>query len=379
MTTSGAATVSQGDLNQPMPAQVADSSGAAGRFVPPADVGNAGQRQVASNPVAPDRSASNSVRSQDLPVLARAAGSPAKMSAQSSAKPVSVASSSAPSPATAHAVAAAHASGDAYVHTIESGESLYSIAKRYNVTTDAIMAANKLTSPNELFVGQKLVIPGRPDLAGPKKSERKPTLVAEAKPVSPVATDAAPAPVVPMPKPDLPQQHASVQKTTGHAKPDNAEPQKSAAKPAENTKQPTSEVKTASLSPKAPKASQADNFRWPVSGRVIVDFAASKGTGINIEAPEGSMVRAVDNGTVIYVGDAVEGYGNLILIRHPNGYVSAYAHLKSVSATKGEEVQRGDPIGTVGMTGAVSRPQLHFELRKGATPVDPTPLLAQRQ
>jgi murein DD-endopeptidase MepM/ murein hydrolase activator NlpD len=79
---------------------------------------------------------------------------------------------------------------------------------------------------------------------------------------------------------------------------------------------------------------------------------------------------------VIYTGSGVEGYGNLILIRHPNGYVSAYAHLKSIGVNKGDNVTRGDNIGQAGTTGSVSRPQLHFELRKGATPVDPIPLLA---
>jgi murein DD-endopeptidase MepM/ murein hydrolase activator NlpD len=125
-----------------------------------------------------------------------------------------------------------------------------------------------------------------------------------------------------------------------------------------------------------PKLSGADKFRWPVSGRVITDFGNSKGTGINIEAPEGASIRAAENGQVIYVGSGVEGYGNLILIRHPNGYVSAYAHLKEMSVGKGDVVNRGDNIGSAGMTGGVSRPQLHFELRKGATPVDPVPLLA---
>ena len=120
--------------------------------------------------------------------------------------------------------------------------------------------------------------------------------------------------------------------------------------------------------------SGADKFRWPVKGKVVTDFAGTKGTGINIDAPEGSAVRAAENGTVIYVGSGVEGYGNLILIRHANGYVSAYAHLKSMSVAKGDVVSRGDTIGAAGMTGSVSRPQLHFELPKGATPVDPVPL-----
>ena len=107
-----------------------------------------------------------------------------------------------------------------------------------------------------------------------------------------------------------------------------------------------------------------------------MDFAATKGTGINIAAPEGTPVRAAENGTVIYVGSGVEGYGNLVLIRHANGYVTAYANLKDMSVAKGTVVNRGDTIGAAGKTGSVSKAQLHFELRKGATPVDPLPLLA---
>ena len=100
------------------------------------------------------------------------------------------------------------------------------------------------------------------------------------------------------------------------------------------------------------------------------------GTGINIEASEGAPAAAAENGTVIYVGSGVEGYGNLVLIRHPNGYVSAYAHLSSMNVAKGAVVKRGDTIGAAGKTGSVTQSQLHFELRKGATPVDPMPLLS---
>ena len=139
---------------------------------------------------------------------------------------------------------------------------------------------------------------------------------------------------------------------------------------------PVAEAKPLEQPKTEPVLSGADKFRWPISGRVITDFANSKGTGINIEAPEGTAVRAAENGQVIYAGSGVEGYGNLILIRHPNGYVSAYAHLKDMNVAKGTVVNRGDNIGTAGKTGGVAKSQLHFELRKGATPVDPIPLLA---
>ncbi|MCF6327135.1 MAG: M23 family metallopeptidase [Devosiaceae bacterium] len=216
---------------------------------------------------------------------------------------------------------------DGYKHTVESGESLYAIARRYNVKTDDIVRVNGLSSADQIFVGQKIIIPGREDLLG----------------ATPVATPSAPAAT-----PDEPVRVATIAPVI------------------------TAPSQTAPAQP----AAQANGFRWPVNGRVIVDFEQSRRTGINIEAPEGAAVRAAEDGTVIYVGDGIEGFGNLVLVRHANGYVSAYAHLKGFSIANDTQVRRGDQIGTVGMTGSVNRPQLHFELRQGATPVDPMPLLA---
>ena len=246
---------------------------------------------------------------------------------------------------------------NAYVHVIESGESLYTIARRYDVTAQAIVQANGFSSPDKIFVGQKIVIPGRPDLLAAKAGAKP---VTEAATQSPLPQQApAPTSTAAITDPALLQSNTAVT-------PVGQKPVEVAAVPAKPAAVPLQE----------PKMSGAEKFRWPVSGKVITDFASSKGTGINIEAPEGASVRAAENGTVIYVGSGVEGYGNLVLIRHANGYVSAYAHLKGMSVSKGDIVNRGDNIGSAGMTGSVSRPQLHFELRKGATPVDPVPLLA---
>ncbi|MCF6344414.1 MAG: peptidoglycan DD-metalloendopeptidase family protein [Devosiaceae bacterium] len=222
---------------------------------------------------------------------------------------------------------------NSYFHTIESGESLFSIARKYNVTVTQIVSANGLSSADKIGVGQKVAIPGRSDL-----------LVAKA----PVKTPVAVVQAVPAPK---------------------AEP-----KPAPVVAQPVQ--KPAPVVTKTATATNSDKFRWPANGKVIVDFAGSKNTGINIAVAEGSAIRAAATGTVIYVGSAVEGYGNLILIKHENGYVSAYAHLSQITTAKGDIVQRGDAIGLAGQTGSVTSSQLHFELRKGATPVDPIPMLA---
>ncbi len=270
------------------------------------------------------------------------------MSAQPNLAPVTAAPQTvvANTPATVSAPNLVSVPSDAYVHVIASGESLYTIARLYNVTAQAIVQANGLPSPDKIYVGQKVVIPG---MKGTPRTTLPSTTPATTAPTQIAALPATPTTPAANPAQALPAQPTTTQQAT--------------TKP---LTQPAVE----------PKLSGADKFRWPVSGRVITDFAGSKSTGINIEAQEGAAIRAAENGQVIYVGSGVEGYGNLVLIRHPNGYVSAYAHLKDMSVTKGDVVNRGDSIGSAGMTGGVSRPQLHFELRKGATPVDPVPLLA---
>jgi murein DD-endopeptidase MepM/ murein hydrolase activator NlpD len=125
----------------------------------------------------------------------------------------------------------------------------------------------------------------------------------------------------------------------------------------------------------APKAATAD-FRWPARGRVITGFSGKGGNeGINIAVPEGTPVKAAEGGTVAYSGNELKGYGNLVLIRHDNGYVSAYAHNGDINVKRGEKVTRGQTIAKSGQSGNVSSPQLHFELRKGSSPVDPMPYL----
>ena len=129
----------------------------------------------------------------------------------------------------------------------------------------------------------------------------------------------------------------------------------------------------------APAATPAAEFRWPARGRVITGFGAGGGNeGINIAVPEGTPVKSAESGTVAYAGSEVKGYGNLVLIRHDNGYVSAYAHNGEVKVKRGEKVGRGQVIAKSGQTGNVTSPQLHFEIRKGSTPVDPMTHLASQ-
>jgi len=371
-------------FNQSMPSSLGSNQVADNQFLPPAPLGNGGgwnsqpaqpawNQQPAqpawnqpattaySQPLAPLPTGGSqpSVQSQGLPVLSSSSqGLPPTMQAQ----PAYASAAPMPSPAalgsmpTNSAVpsfpapTATAAAGGTFKHTIASGESLYTIARRYDVTTQAIVQANGMSSPDKIVVGQAVIIPGRADLLQTKA----PTQVASLN--QPAAQQTLPT------APANPLQIA--------ATPAAAPVQQPAAQPA------AAPVQVATAPATAPVAAASDKFRWPVSGRILTDFASSKGTGINIEAAEGAAVKAADTGTVIYVGSGVEGYGNLVLIRHPNGYVSAYAHLGSMSVTKGTNVNRGDTIGAAGMTGSVTKPQLHFELRKGATPVDPVPLLA---
>jgi murein DD-endopeptidase MepM/ murein hydrolase activator NlpD len=117
-------------------------------------------------------------------------------------------------------------------------------------------------------------------------------------------------------------------------------------------------------------------FRWPARGRIIQGFKAGGNDGINISVPAGTSVRAAESGVVVYSGDGLKGYGNLVLIKHPNGFVSAYGNNGELDVKRGDQVKRGQVIAKSGDTGNVNAPQLHFELRKGSTPVDPTNYLA---
>ena len=135
---------------------------------------------------------------------------------------------------------------------------------------------------------------------------------------------------------------------------------------------------TASIPKQEEETSSADkaDFRWPARGRVISGYSGKGGNeGINIAVPEGTPVKAAEGGTVAYAGSELKGYGNLVLIRHPNGYVSAYAHNGELKVKRGDTVKRGQVVASSGQSGNVSSPQLHFELRKGSAPVDPTPYL----
>jgi murein DD-endopeptidase MepM/ murein hydrolase activator NlpD len=120
-------------------------------------------------------------------------------------------------------------------------------------------------------------------------------------------------------------------------------------------------------------------FRWPVRGKVITSYGAKTNgkanDGINLAVPEGTPVKAAEDGVVAYSGNELKGYGNLVLVRHANGYVTAYAHASELLVKRGDTIKRGQIIAKSGQSGEVGSPQLHFEIRKGSTPVDPLQFL----
>jgi murein DD-endopeptidase MepM/ murein hydrolase activator NlpD len=137
------------------------------------------------------------------------------------------------------------------------------------------------------------------------------------------------------------------------------------------------------VSPSKPQTSTAvagfSKLRWPVAGKVIAGFGprpdGTHNDGVNLAAPMGTDVHAAESGVVAYSGDELKGYGKLVLIRHDNGWVTAYAHADELLVKRGDQIRRGQVIAKAGRTGQVDQPQVHFELRQGQKPVDPTPFM----
>ncbi len=253
---------------------------------------------------------------------------------------------------------------------VAQGETLDGLSRRYGVPGEAILAANGLAGPAQVHAGSQVVIPVYNAQAVAIKSTVPTSKVALSGRAKPAAKPAAVAQKSPS-KPAVPATSLAA------GKPADAKVAKLDSKKPELDPTPTASLP----SPEPTAAAAVDDkggnpeFRWPVHGRVIQAFKSGSNDGINIAVPEGTSVKAAENGTVIYASD-LKGYGNLILIRHPNGFTSAYANNGEISVKRGEQVKRGQPIAKSGQTGNVTSPQLHFELRKGSTPVDPSTYLA---
>jgi murein DD-endopeptidase MepM/ murein hydrolase activator NlpD len=236
------------------------------------------------------------------------------------------------------------------VHVVNRGDTLLSIARRNRVPVAELARANHLEPSAKIKLGMKLTVPGAKNAA--VAAAAQPAMAAVA--VQPAAAVAAP---------------ASRMAAAGGA------PQSA------RLAQATATEDAADATPvKAADATGAlPTFRWPVRGKVITSYGAKtngkSNDGINLAVPEGTPVKAAEDGVVAYSGNELKGYGNLVLVRHSNGYVTAYAHASELLVKRGDTIKRGQIIAKSGQSGEVGSPQLHFEIRKGSSPVDPLQFL----
>jgi murein DD-endopeptidase MepM/ murein hydrolase activator NlpD len=236
------------------------------------------------------------------------------------------------------------------VHIVNRGDTLNSIARRNHVPVAELARANNLDRSAKLSLGMKLTVPGAKSAA----------VALEAAPVAaaPAQQVAALTPPATRSVAGAPQQSARLAQATPQVEEKTAP--EAVVKPSEAT-------------------GALPTFRWPVRGKVITTYGAKtngkSNDGINLAVPEGTPVKAAEDGVVAYSGNELKGYGNLVLVRHSNGYVTAYAHASELLVKRGDTIKRGQIIAKSGQSGEVGSPQLHFEIRKGSSPVDPLQFL----
>jgi murein DD-endopeptidase MepM/ murein hydrolase activator NlpD len=248
----------------------------------------------------------------------------------------------------------------ARVHEVRQGENLYRISLQYALDVDVLAEANGIGPPYTIYPGQQLVLPESPQLA------------AAAPPAIATPTVAPSAPVVTAPLPGAapaPTRPPSVASSGGSTLPP---PPPSLVVP----KSAQSQLPAAALPPPLPRG----GFLWPVRGEILSSFGPNPGglhnDGINIAAPRGTPIVAAQSGVVIFVGEEIEGFGKLLIIRHGDGWSTAYGHNDVILVGRGDKVARGAVIARVGSTGDVPTPQLHFEIRRQTKAVDPLAHLA---
>jgi murein DD-endopeptidase MepM/ murein hydrolase activator NlpD len=233
------------------------------------------------------------------------------------------------------------AKATAGTYTVAAGDTLSKIAKKNGVSVVALKKANGLND-GLLKIGQTLKLPA----AGEQ-------VASAAKPgVDPMITGAA-----------GPSKKASSTEVAGYTPPKS------------ETKIEDADVDTATV---APDSTGIGKMRWPVRGKVISGFGKGSGRsndGIDIAVPEGTPIKAAENGVVIYAGDGLKDFGNTVLVRHDDGLVTVYGHASELEVKRGEKVKRGQEIARSGMTGTTDAPKLHFEVRKESAPVDPATYL----
>jgi len=248
------------------------------------------------------------------------------------------------------------------------GDTVYALSRRHQVSVREIIEANQLLPPFHLQVGQRVILPriryhvvhrGETFYGIAKQFRVNPYDLARANNLNP------PYKIITDQRLILPRR--SLEKTRNLENSLFKYPSKSSGISRKSNIPPSAVDRPSALSNKG--------FAWPVKGKVISNFGAKakgmRNDGINIASRRGSSVVASENGTVVYAGNELRGFGNLLLIKHSGGWVTAYAHIEKVLVKRGMKVTKGQLIATVGSTGNVKKPQLHFEMRRGRIARDP--------
>lgn len=242
-------------------------------------------------------------------------------------------------------------------YTVQPGDSIYNIARSHHAPYGELQRVNGITDPRKVRPGTVLKVPGAPVAAAESISQQTPEAVATAQPQKLTQTTTQPTVI------NSGKQVAALADNATDAAPAVSKPEQVAA---------------AEAAVPAPTADSI-KLRWPATGKIIAGFGGrpdgTHNDGINVSVPLGTDVHAAEAGVVAYAGSELKGYGNLILVRHDNGWVTAYAHNDELLVKRGDKVRRGQVISKAGKTGTVDQPQVHFELRQGSKPVDPTPYL----
>lgn len=254
---------------------------------------------------------------------------------------------------------------------VRKGDTLYSIARKKNVPLRALIQENNLSAPYTIKVGQMLKIPEQKTYTVRKGD----TLYSIARKFDSNVTEVARQNNLRPPYTLKPGQKLVV-KSWDDAGTSTVKTKSTTKKAALNPPEAKAKNTPTKSAIKIPKSAQGKKFDRPVSGKIIEKFGTTKSgahnDGINISAKAGTPILAADKGTVAYAGNDLKGYGNLILLKHDNGWFTAYAHADKISVKKGAMIKAKQAIGTVGKTGGVKTPQLHFEVRYKTKPVDPS-------
>lgn len=258
----------------------------------------------------------------------------------------------------------------ATTYVVKKGDSLYSIGFRYQIDYKKLAAINGITAPYRIYPKQVLQLKGEPKVVTFKPSNsqvqtkplvRQAPIKAKPEPVTkPVANSSQPS-TQPVSKP---QQKPAVASTNNQATTNKPVTSKPAVKP---VSKPASKPITVAT----PNNSNL-KWLWPTDGKIRTTFLASNPArkGISIGGKEGQAVKAAEAGVVVYSGNGLLGYGELIIIKHNDAYLSAYGHNRSLKVKEGQSVTRGQVIAELGSTGTNVN-NLHFEIRKNGKPVNP--------